>query len=217
VYWNPTAARPSGCRPIVVTGAPTTSASSRSSRTTGSRTAADKARHERRPRALLTCGRRRRRAAVCLPCTDAAGESPLEGRPRRAPGPAPSGLGYRPIWVRIRTAVARIVGAVAAKAAHQILAFCFPDIAISLTSSHSRTACPECRGPADERKPVAIVARAGGETAHARADENLHRGGTRFVRWMGRLTYSAAVSFSPALRGRTKPAPSGCRLPTHGA
>lgn len=55
-------------------------------------------------------------------CTDAAGESPW-GQTPASTGPAPSGLGYRPMRVRIRTAVARIVGAVAVNATHQILCF----------------------------------------------------------------------------------------------
>lgn len=49
--------------------------------------------------------------------------------------------------------MARIVGARAAKAAHQILVFCFPDIVISLTSSLNRAAYRNCRDLVDERKP----------------------------------------------------------------
>jgi|GEM_PF-3655960 len=53
----------------------------------------------------------------------------------------PEWSGYRPARVRISSAVARIVGAIAPKAPHQILAFCFADIfRIQPTSSSSRAA-----------------------------------------------------------------------------
>ena len=86
-------------------------------------------------------------------CRAGRAVSLLGGRPRRQPGPAPSGLGYRPVRVRISSAMARIVGAVAAKAAHQILAIAF------LTSPSF--------SPPRRRAPLPGPDRAGGEVAIA--------------------------------------------------
>jgi len=65
----------------------------------------------------------------------------MRGQTPAATEVCPEWAGYRPARVRISSAVARIVGATAPKATHQILAFCFADmLGIHLTSSHSRTA-----------------------------------------------------------------------------